>query len=137
MLHWIICSKNKNIGNILREVRPSILIKSRNWFMQELLWSFFSLLGNYRTLGIPAQIYFKIAFRKQLHRILCSKNKNCGNTFHSHEKKKLVHAAAPFVLLSLIGKLQELTNSCRKLPFSKLHWIVCSNARIFEIFCKK
>ena len=30
--------------------------------MQELLWSFFSELGDYRTLPVPAQSYLKLLF---------------------------------------------------------------------------
>ena len=34
-------------------------MKDRNWLMQELLWSFFSQFGNYRTLPVPAQKHLK------------------------------------------------------------------------------
>ena len=37
-------------------------VKERNWFMQELVWSFFSLFGSYRALQVPTQIYLKYCF---------------------------------------------------------------------------
>ena len=55
MLHWIICSKNKNIRNIWQGVSSFIDMKDRNWLMQELIPSFLSYLGNYRTLQVPPQ----------------------------------------------------------------------------------
>ena len=55
---------------------------------------------------------------------------------------KLVLAAAPTVVHFLIGKLQELTNSCQnifeKLLFSKYCiGLSVPKTTIFEIFCKK
>ena len=37
-------------------------MKNRNWFMQQLLWSFFSQFVNYRPLPVPAQNYLKYCF---------------------------------------------------------------------------
>ena len=37
-------------------------MKDRNWFMQEVLLSFFSLFENYRTLPVAAQIHLKYCF---------------------------------------------------------------------------
>ena len=84
LLHWIICSKNKNIGNIWQEVSCFIYIKDRYWFMQEVFLSLFSQLGNYRTLPVrPYQFLLKtisnIAFLKLLYWIICLKNKIIWN----------------------------------------------------------
>ena len=42
MLHWIICSRNKNIWNIWQEVGSFIQMEDKNLFIQQLLRSFFS-----------------------------------------------------------------------------------------------
>ena len=92
-------------------------MKDRNWFMkellfalpfliwrlqdltsscskwQELLWPFFSKLGDSRTLPSPAQ----------------------------NEMKKLVHEGASLPLSFLIGRLQNLISSCSKY-FEILIW---------------
>ena len=62
--------------------------------------------------------------------------------FHQNERQKLVHDGAPWVLFFLIGKLQNLTNSCWKL-FKKLLFLKyytglsVLKTRILEIFGKK
>ena len=42
--------------------------------------------------------------------------------FHSHEGQKLVHARAPFVLLFLIGKLQDLKSTSSELIEILILW---------------
>ena len=86
MLHWINCSKNKNIGNIWPDATSFINMKYKNW-LQKLVFAgaplvpvfFFNweITGPYKFL---LKIIWKIAFLKMLHWIICFKNKNIWNT---------------------------------------------------------
>ena len=139
MLHWIICSKNKNIGNIWQEVSSYIHMKlvhagapSVLLFLIGELWELTS--SSWKLIEILILLNSYIDWIKYLGR---------NKVFHHHEGQKLFHAGALSVFLFfLIGKLQDLTSSSSKIIEISI-LLKCYTelsvwkGRILEMFWKK
>ena len=138
MLHWIICSKNKNIGNIWQEVSSYIHMKlvhagapSVLLFSIGKLWELTS--SPWKLIEILILLNSYIDWIKYFGR---------NKVFHHHERQKLFHAGALSVFLFLIGKLQDLTSSSSEI-IEILILLKCYTGlsvwkgRILEMFRKK
>ena len=111
MLHWIICSKNQNIGNIWQEVSSYIQMKLVHAGAPSVL--LFSI-GKLRELTSSSWKLIEILILLNSY-IDWIKYLGRNKVFHHHERQKLVHAGALSVFLFLMGKLQDLTSSSSKI----------------------
>ena len=68
MLHWIICYKNENIGNIWQEVRYFIQMKDRNQLMKAPS-VFLFLIAKLQNFTFLLKTNLNIDFIKFLHRL--------------------------------------------------------------------